>query len=402
MDPYLRDLPKMTLRDVLVNVNEFQGKAARSWKATSIEQQRDHFQHVMAQMASEEKKGWSFHSKTKIAGLEEDKQLDIYSRDVEWSTVKVLRTVVTSSEASVSSIWEYFQDRIGLSDMKNQVNKYLKAKAAKAVTSKRIHALLVFRKSERYVLARHEANIVRTKSQLTHLLYFAHRELGKIEYRRLPFPWPLSDRFYCQSRNRKGEILSQFDRNSRNFSFFGDSTGVVQHYVLVDSDPKKPWIFTYNHDVHHPHFNAPVQGLVRVSRCRQVRLLTTSQLTHPVTRQARVRRQGMVVVPHGEVGSHSSWFVNIDFGGLVPGSFSLHISNSLMFYVHGVINSVIAGERNKKNKDDEAADVLMPTQDDLLHKEQQLEQAELHVNKLRNEVLGIRKRLKKVQVQDEK
>ena len=99
-DPFLAGLPTdLTIEDCLVDRT----------KHATIAEQRKYYAERMREMAHEghdEEDGWEFFARTTGGGLEEDKQLDIYHRVVEWSPVKQLRTVV-ESEIDVDDFFGY-------------------------------------------------------------------------------------------------------------------------------------------------------------------------------------------------------------------------------------------------------------------------------------------------------
>ncbi len=77
----------------------------------------------------------------------------------------------------------------------------------------------------------------------------------------------------------------------------------MQDYVRVvgsdNGDGSDRWFFTYNHDAEHPHF-ATRPGFVRI----------------------KMKFQGMVGIMGNGGKTRLTWFVNMDFGGLVPSSFT--------------------------------------------------------------------------------
>tara|TARA_A100001015_G_scaffold312050_2_gene416462 strand:- start:126 stop:842 length:717 start_codon:yes stop_codon:yes gene_type:complete len=74
-------------------------------------------------------------------------------------------------------------------------------------------------------------------------------------------------------------------------------------YVRVvgsdNGDGSDRWFFTYNHDAEHPHF-ATRPGFVRI----------------------KMKFQGMVGIMGNGGKTRLTWFVNMDFGGLVPSLFT--------------------------------------------------------------------------------
>ena len=81
---------------------------------------------------------------------------------------------------------------------------------------------------------------------------------------------------------------------------------IVQDYVLVDGKTEQ-WLYTYNHTLNHPYF-APRTGLVRMN----------------------FKYQGMVGVVEKRGTTRLTWLVNMDFGGMVPSSFTAGLSVGLM------------------------------------------------------------------------
>ncbi len=88
---------------------------------------------------------------------------------------------------------------------------------------------------------------------------------------------------------------------------------IVQDYVRVvgvdDGDGSGRWFFTYNHDVEHLYFTKR-PGFVRV----------------------KMKYQGMVGVSADGGKTRLTWLLNMDFGGLVPSSFTACLFVNMMLY----------------------------------------------------------------------
>merc|ERR1711871_1274570 len=98
-DPFIANIPKnWSLSDCIVDKSKFK----------TIEEQRAHFEKRMLEMARaghDEEDGWQFYRKTNYATEAELQQLDIWQRDVPWSSVKQLRTVL-ETEYSIDDIFD--------------------------------------------------------------------------------------------------------------------------------------------------------------------------------------------------------------------------------------------------------------------------------------------------------
>ena len=119
-------------------------------------------------------------------------ELTIYQRKVEWSPVPQLRSSV-ETEFTPTDIFEYNRG-IAQLQPKFAKSKYGTATTRKAAGSK-------------------------------HILFAqnAEREISVIEWRDMPYPWPLSDRWSL----------------------------LMMEYILAQDDAGKPWLFTYVNDIDH-------------------------------------------------------------------------------------------------------------------------------------------------------
>ena len=60
----------------------------------------------MARSGHDREDGWTFYCKTNIEGSNEEEQLDVYQRQVDWSLSKQLRTVVKVDDLSPEEIFD--------------------------------------------------------------------------------------------------------------------------------------------------------------------------------------------------------------------------------------------------------------------------------------------------------
>ncbi len=116
---------------------------------------------------------------------------------------------------------------------------------------------------------------------------------------------------------------------------------MVQDYVRVlggadGNDCGHNWFFTYNHDFEHPYF-APRPGFVRGS----------------------VKYQGLVGVLGDSGKTILTWLVNLDFGGLIPSSFTSQLLVGVMAYPVAIIENMEKGKQQssvQENDDDARGD----------------------------------------------
>ena len=105
-DVFLASVPKdLTLRDCLVE----------TFKDKTIDEQRSFFIERMQKMAREgrdKEDGWKYKQKTNAMGVEFEDQIDVYEREVEWSSVKQLRSVV-ETEFTCDQVFDYLRDHHG-------------------------------------------------------------------------------------------------------------------------------------------------------------------------------------------------------------------------------------------------------------------------------------------------
>ena len=121
------------LSDCIINKSEH----------ATIEEQRQHYGKRMREMAesaaNSEEDGWTLYGKTNDARVSDDKQLEIYKRDVEWSPVPQLCSAI-----EVGFAVEAVFTNIGVAndakalDQQKEKNKALE-KIAGSVTRRRVY-----------------------------------------------------------------------------------------------------------------------------------------------------------------------------------------------------------------------------------------------------------------------
>ena len=105
----------------------------------------------------------------------------------------------------------------------------------------------------------------------------------------------------------------------------------VQDYVRVtgsdDGDASGSFFYTYNESIEHPYF---------VSRPGFVRF--------------KMKYQGMVGVMGGGGKTRLTWFVNMDFGGLLPSAFTNGLLVALMHLPRQIVDDTKEYVNNKKGE----------------------------------------------------
>ena len=214
-DAFILNMPQnLSPRDCLV---------AEFKDGKTLDEQRSYFVEKLTEMAREghdEEDGWKYKGKTNARGVEVEDQLDVYEREVAWSAVKQVRTVVETSEFSCDEVFDLFRDQYAsthFGELQNQTGSDDERKAVAG--GMEVHPLVI--KSEDNVLG----------------LY----------YKELPFPWPFQPRYWF----------------------------IVQEYQRLQAEDGSSWFVCYNHDVEHEYFSKregfqrmsiKFQGLVGVPR----------------------------------------------------------------------------------------------------------------------------------------
>ena len=200
VDPFIATIAtEFTLEDCIIDKTVHK----------TIQEQRSFYGKEMREMARKED-GWKLYGKTDSPLVDVHNQLEIYERDVEWSSSKQMRTVYVTQlgvEQVLESMIHDLEDSIVASAKAEGVSKALTQAAGENVYP------------------------------------FALVGLGWgtwLQYRVLRCPWPLSSRDYF----------------------------IVQDYVLEGRGGRDPWLWTINHDVQHPSVPAR-EGFVRLSIMKQ-------------------------------------------------------------------------------------------------------------------------------------
>ena len=172
----------------------------------TIAEQREYFQREMKAMV-ETTDGWVFQGKTRALDVADVDQIDVHEREVKWSAVKQMRSVVQTSDYSVEEIFGLLCDH-SWRNQKVEVNGRSRTKTKAGVPGRRIK------------------------------LFSQRRDCGLtfLLYRELLFSWPFSPR----------HVL------------------IVQDYCRVREDDGSSWFVCYNHDVESEYFTRR-EGFLRAS-----------------------------------------------------------------------------------------------------------------------------------------
>ncbi len=198
-DPFIANMPKnLTIQHCLIDKEKY----------PTIDAQRAYFRERMLAMARhghDEEDGWTFLSKTQMKGLLAERQLDVYEREVKWSNVKQLRSVVETSEVTCDEVFDFLSADFG-STLDKDFKKGLSADQTASANAVGLYPFLS--------IGENNVTVVLCKD--------------------FPFPWPLTPRYFF----------------------------IVQDYLRFFDDAGKSSFFTYNHDVEHPYFSSR-DGFVR-------------------------------------------------------------------------------------------------------------------------------------------
>ncbi len=213
-DPFITDMPQnLSTRDCLVA--EFKGK--------NLDEQRAYFVKMLKEMAREgheKEDGWKYRGKTNARGVEVEDQLDVYEREVAWSAVKQVRTVVETSDFSCDDMFDFLLDDYGTT-LKKFGTKYIEGSDTEAVISGRECIPFALKTDENHLVG--------------------------LRYQHFPFPWPFTPRYYF----------------------------IVQDYSRLRGQDGRSSFVCYNHDVEHEYFaqrggfqkmSIKFQGLIGVAR----------------------------------------------------------------------------------------------------------------------------------------
>lgn len=167
-----------------------------------------------------------------------------------------------------------------------------------------------------------------------------------------------------------------------------DSTFIQDYVRMVDVDNdngRESWFYTYNHDFDHPYF-APRSGFVRL----------------------KMKYQGMVGTVGSDGKTRLAWLVNVDFGGLIPSSFTTGLLTTVAAFPITVVEST--EQELAAQKAEVSATANFPSLDDIGHEAAEVSRGET-VGEVQEELKSAGKRddslreaeaeLKKVQIRAE-
>ena len=233
--------------------------------------------------------------------MNEDQQLDVYEKEVDWSTTKQLRSVL-DTELSVDDLFDYMVDEwTQATPFAKLVKGGVHEHAAKHAASAKVEEAMGFKV---FPLLRIEKDAVLV-----------------IHYRVTPLPWYVLPQSQRRRRARLLHCSLALLSRSSSHAFPTDSSTskpfpadssipiiirpisardffIVQHYVREKDGAGVPSFFTYNHNLQHPYF-APRDGFVR----------------------GGMKFQGLVGRTVGAT-TRLTWLVNVDFAGFIPAAFS--------------------------------------------------------------------------------